>query len=193
MLRNREPPLRIQFMLARQLRQIWRAKELAAAGASRGDIASAVGINPYFLDDVLVPARRMSRAALERALERLYQADLAAQDLARRARAGAVAPGAVARRSALDPTLRATRVRWAAQSVRRGRRGLGVPAAEHGGHVAQLRRLGVAQLLRLRDARADVDQRARRIDALVLAEAQVREVPGRPAVAAAPASAAGRW
>ena len=39
MLRNREPPLKIQFMLARQVRQIWRAKELAAAGASRGDIA----------------------------------------------------------------------------------------------------------------------------------------------------------
>jgi len=77
MLRNREPPLRIQFMLARQVRQIWRAKELAAAGASRGDIAAAVGINPYFLDDILVPARRMSRAALESALERLYQADLA--------------------------------------------------------------------------------------------------------------------
>jgi len=51
-------------------------RALAASGASRGDIASAVGINPYFLDDVLVPAKRMSRAALERALERLYQADL---------------------------------------------------------------------------------------------------------------------
>ena len=76
MLRNREPPLKIQFMLVRQVRQIWRAKELAASGASRGDIASAVGINPYFLDDVLVPAKRMSRAALERALESLYQADL---------------------------------------------------------------------------------------------------------------------
>jgi DNA polymerase-3 subunit delta len=77
MLRNREPPLKIQFMLARQLRQIWRAKELAAGGASKGDIAAAVGINPYFLDDIMVPARRMSRAALERALERLFQADLA--------------------------------------------------------------------------------------------------------------------
>ena len=35
MLRNREPALRIQFMLARQMRQIWRAKELLAAGAGR--------------------------------------------------------------------------------------------------------------------------------------------------------------
>ncbi len=32
LLRNREPALRIQFMLMRQLRQIWRAKELQAAG-----------------------------------------------------------------------------------------------------------------------------------------------------------------
>jgi DNA polymerase-3 subunit delta len=76
MLRNREPALRIQFMLARQFRQIWRAKELAAAGASRGDIAAGVGISPYFLDDVLVPARRISRAALGDAFERLFQADL---------------------------------------------------------------------------------------------------------------------
>jgi DNA polymerase-3 subunit delta len=77
MLRNREPALRIQFMLARQLRQIWRAKELAAAGASRPEMAAAVGISPYFLDDVLVPARRMSAAALGRAFERLYRTDLA--------------------------------------------------------------------------------------------------------------------
>jgi DNA polymerase-3 subunit delta len=76
MLRNREPALKIQFMLARQFRQIWRAKELAAAGASRGDIAAGVGISPYFLDDVLIPARRISRAALIRAFERLFQADL---------------------------------------------------------------------------------------------------------------------
>ena len=77
MLRNREPALRIQFMLARQMRQIWRAKELAAAGAPRGEIAAAVGMSPYFLDDVLVPARRMSLAALARAFERLFQSDQA--------------------------------------------------------------------------------------------------------------------
>jgi DNA polymerase III subunit delta len=76
MLRNREPPLRIQFMLLRQLRQIWRAKELAAAGTPRPEIAAKVGMNPYFLDDVLVPARRLSTAALERSFRRLYQADL---------------------------------------------------------------------------------------------------------------------
>ena len=77
MLRNREPPLRIQAMLLRQLRQTWRAKELAAANVPRAEMAAAVGLPPFFLDDVLVPARRMSVAALRRSFERLYQADRA--------------------------------------------------------------------------------------------------------------------
>jgi DNA polymerase III subunit delta len=75
LLKHREPPLRIQFMLMRQLRQIWRAKELEAAGTPRPEIASKVGIAPHFLDDVLVPARRMSTAALERSFALLYEAD----------------------------------------------------------------------------------------------------------------------
>jgi DNA polymerase-3 subunit delta len=75
MLSNREPPLRIQFMLVRQIRQIWRAKELAASGMPRMELAGAVGIAPFFLDDVLVPARRMSEATLERSFRRLYQSD----------------------------------------------------------------------------------------------------------------------
>lgn len=75
MLANREPPLRIQFMLVRQLRQIWRAKELAAQGTPRMEIAGAVGIAPFFLDDVLAPARRMSEVALERSFRRLYLSD----------------------------------------------------------------------------------------------------------------------
>lgn len=77
MLANREPPLRIQFMLARQLRQIWRAKELVAAGTPRMEIAGAVGIAPFFLDDVLAPARRMSQGALMRSFRRLYESDRA--------------------------------------------------------------------------------------------------------------------
>ena len=77
MFRNREPPLRVQFMLARQLRQIWRAKEMGADGAGRDEIASAIGVPPFFLDDILIPARRMTRQALSRGFERLYQADKA--------------------------------------------------------------------------------------------------------------------
>ncbi len=75
LLRNGEHPVRIHFMLVRQLRQVWRAKELLGAGAPRGEIAAQVKINPYFLDDVLLPARRMSGPALDRSFRRLYQAD----------------------------------------------------------------------------------------------------------------------
>jgi hypothetical protein len=75
MLRNREPALKIQFMLLRQLRQIWRAKELSAASVPRAEIAAAVGIAPFFLDDILIPAGRMSTAALKRSFMHLYKAD----------------------------------------------------------------------------------------------------------------------
>jgi DNA polymerase III subunit delta len=75
MLRNREPALKIHFMLLRQLRQIWRAKELVAAKVARPEIATAIGIAPFFLDDVLVPAARMSMAALRRSFLHLYEAD----------------------------------------------------------------------------------------------------------------------
>ena len=77
MLRHREPPLRVLAMLLRQLRQTWRAKEMAAAGAPRAEIATAVGLPPFFLDDVLVPARHLSVASLRRNFERLYRADRA--------------------------------------------------------------------------------------------------------------------
>ncbi len=77
MLRAREPALRIHFMLARQLRQIWRAKELLAARVPRPEIAAALGIPPYFIDDLLVPAARMSEAALRRSFLALHQTDRA--------------------------------------------------------------------------------------------------------------------
>jgi DNA polymerase-3 subunit delta len=74
-LKNREPALKIQFMLMRQLRQIWRAKELLAAKVPRAEIAAAVGVAPFFLDDILAPANRMSVAALRRSFLCLYRAD----------------------------------------------------------------------------------------------------------------------
>jgi DNA polymerase-3 subunit delta len=75
LLANREPALRIQFMLLRQLRQIWRAKELVARNIPRGEIASTIGIAPFFLDDILTPARKMSIAQLKQSYRRLYQTD----------------------------------------------------------------------------------------------------------------------
>ena len=76
MLNNREPALRIHFMLSRQLRQIWRTKEHHRAGLSRSDIAKAVGLPPFFIDDALGPAQRMSVAALARSHRSLSRADV---------------------------------------------------------------------------------------------------------------------
>ena len=60
--------------------QVWNADvflpTVGKRGAARGEIASAVGINPYFLDDILVPAKRMTRSALAGAFDRLFQADV---------------------------------------------------------------------------------------------------------------------
>ncbi len=75
LLDNREPPLKLQFMLMRQLRQIWRTKELLAAHTPRAEIAAAVGVAPFFLDDILGPATRMTVGTLRQSFMRLYEAD----------------------------------------------------------------------------------------------------------------------
>lgn len=75
LLRDREPPLLIQGALLRQLRQIWRAKELLAAGAPRTELPAAIGVPPFALDEILAPAKRVAVTALKRSFDQLYQAD----------------------------------------------------------------------------------------------------------------------
>ena len=75
MLEDREPGLRIVAMLARHLRQLWTARELAARGTQKGEIASALGIHPFFVGDILEQARRFSVLALERTHRALFEAD----------------------------------------------------------------------------------------------------------------------
>jgi DNA polymerase-3 subunit delta len=57
---SREPALVVLAMIARHFRNLLRARSLIDAGASRADIESAVGIPPYFLDNLLSQARRQS-------------------------------------------------------------------------------------------------------------------------------------
>ncbi|MDX2024019.1 MAG: DNA polymerase III subunit delta [Deltaproteobacteria bacterium] len=75
LLRDREPPLLIQGALLRQLRQIWRAKELLTANTPRADLPGAIGVPPFALDEILGPARRVSVPALKRSFDHLYRAD----------------------------------------------------------------------------------------------------------------------
>jgi len=76
MLSDREPGVRILAMLARHLRQLWQARELSGRGQPRDAIASALGIHPFFVGDILDQARRFSAEALERTHRALFRADL---------------------------------------------------------------------------------------------------------------------
>ncbi len=75
MLQDREPGVRIVTMLARHLRQLWSARELTERGQSKGDIASALGIHPYFVGDMLEQARKWSVPVLRRTHRALFEAD----------------------------------------------------------------------------------------------------------------------
>ena len=77
MLEDRESPLGLLAMLTRHFRQVALARELGERRASKADIASTLGINPYFVDGLLAQARRFSPPALARAFDQLYQADRA--------------------------------------------------------------------------------------------------------------------
>ena len=75
MLVDREPGVRILAMLARHLRQLWQARELSERGQPRDAIASALGIHPFFVGDIVEQARRFNRGALERTHRALFEAD----------------------------------------------------------------------------------------------------------------------
>jgi len=51
-------------LLARQLRLIWLAKELGDAGLSRGELASRLGVAPYFVGEYTDAAARLSAERL---------------------------------------------------------------------------------------------------------------------------------
>jgi DNA polymerase-3 subunit delta len=75
MLQDREPPVRILVMMARHVRLMWSAKELAQRGESPKAIASKVGIHPYFVQDMLRQASRFSEEMLVRMHRALFETD----------------------------------------------------------------------------------------------------------------------
>lgn len=75
MLRDREPGVRIVAMLARHLRQLWLAKELSGRGLAKNELASALGVHPFFLSDIVGQAGRFGRGALEKMHDALFRAD----------------------------------------------------------------------------------------------------------------------
>ena len=66
----RESGVRIVAMLARHVRQLWTAQELLAKRLNEFDLAQALGIPPFFVDDIERQARRLDRATLEECTKR---------------------------------------------------------------------------------------------------------------------------
>jgi DNA polymerase-3 subunit delta len=77
LLGDREPPLRILAMVARQLRLVGRARQALDDGASPDAAAAAAGAPPFKARELAHAARRMSMPDLRRAFRILAEADLA--------------------------------------------------------------------------------------------------------------------
>jgi DNA polymerase-3 subunit delta len=75
MLGARESGVRIVAMLARHVRQLWVTQELLQRTGDKFEIAQALGIPPFFVDDMMKQARRLDRARLTRMHAALYLAD----------------------------------------------------------------------------------------------------------------------
>jgi DNA polymerase-3 subunit delta len=75
MLGARESGVRIVAMLARHLRQLWITSELLQKTRDKFEIAGALGIPPFFADDIIKQARTLDPARAKRMHAALYLAD----------------------------------------------------------------------------------------------------------------------
>ena len=65
--------------LSRHFRQLWRIREMLDSKAAKSDIAREVGINPYFLDEMILQAKNFGRGALRSIFDQLYHCDVASK------------------------------------------------------------------------------------------------------------------
>lgn len=77
LLADREPPLRILAMVARQLRMVAKMREALAEGLRGPEAAKRAGAPPFKARDLTEAARRFAMADLRLAFEILAEADLA--------------------------------------------------------------------------------------------------------------------
>jgi DNA polymerase-3 subunit delta len=75
MLEARESGVRIVAMLARHLRQLWITSELLERTRDKFEIAQALGIPPFFVDDMMRQARTLDRARAAKMHAALFLAD----------------------------------------------------------------------------------------------------------------------
>ncbi|HEX6839736.1 MAG TPA: DNA polymerase III subunit delta [Polyangia bacterium] len=75
MLGARESGVRIVAMLARHLRQLWITSELLGRTRDKFEIAGALGIPPFFADDIIRQARNIDAERAKRMHAALFKAD----------------------------------------------------------------------------------------------------------------------
>ena len=77
MLEAGEPAVRINNMIARHFRIVWRVKDGASRGLARNELASQAGCHPMFLGGYQDDARRFSEKRLRRVLGAIHDAERA--------------------------------------------------------------------------------------------------------------------
>jgi len=77
--RNGEDTPMMIGALSRHFRQLWRVREMLDRKAAKPDIGREVGINPYFLDDMINQAKNFRRGELRSIFSELYRCDLASK------------------------------------------------------------------------------------------------------------------
>jgi len=77
--RNGEETPMMIGALSRHFRQLWRVREMLDCKADKPEIGREVGINPYFLDDMITQARNFKRQELRSIFSELYRCDLASK------------------------------------------------------------------------------------------------------------------
>jgi DNA polymerase-3 subunit delta len=75
MMGARESGVRIVAMLARHVRQLWIVSELLVKTRDKFEIAQALGIPPFFVDDMMRQARTIDRVRAARMHDALFRAD----------------------------------------------------------------------------------------------------------------------
>ncbi len=71
----KEPPMRILFLLAKQYRQMFLAKQLSGEGASQNEIMSRLGVPAFAVRNILACARSYSLEELEEAVNDFVDAE----------------------------------------------------------------------------------------------------------------------
>lgn len=70
-----ESPVFLVVMLTRYFQTLWRVYDLKRRGLGSAEVASKLGLNPFFIKDYIASVDRFTLSEVERAFERLVAAD----------------------------------------------------------------------------------------------------------------------